>query len=142
MNPLRLLGFSGVLGAAFVVLLAGIGIYVFFKRDEIGTAINPVDPNNLANRGVNAVVSDVTGRDETLGGWIYDLFHPAVADALKSNPQPPIASESVAAVDLMKGTPQQPYIKSDPNTWPHDTGITGITRTYTDPLSGFTMTVQ
>lgn len=133
MNFLRLFGFSGVVGAAFVVLLAGVGIYVYFKREEIGTAINPVDPNNLANRGVTAVVSNVTGRDETLGGWIYDLFHPAVADSLATNPKPPVDTDMmVPAVSFRYIPPEtapQPYIKTDPNTWPHESAPgTGLQR--------------
>lgn len=82
MNPLRYLGFGGVVGVFFVMILAAVGIYVYFNRKELATAINPVDPNNLANKGVTAVVSDLTGRDETLGGWFYDLIHSS------PNPQP------------------------------------------------------
>lgn len=52
--------------------------------DAVGTAVNPANPDNLANRGVNAlgnavVSSDGPGRNAdgswTLGGSVYDLTH-------------------------------------------------------------------
>lgn len=80
---------TGVLGifAVFVVIAAG--IYAYTKRTAIISAVNPVDPNNMANRAVTNVVSAVTGRDETLGGWLYDFTHPAIARAISN---PPLAS--------------------------------------------------
>lgn len=51
--------------------------------------VNPASPNNIINRGVNTVVETVTGRPgETLGTWIYDLFHPEEA---AGSPDPYVA---------------------------------------------------
>ena len=41
----------------------------------VGRALNPTSDQNLAYRGAGAVVSSIVGREETLGGWIYDLTH-------------------------------------------------------------------
>jgi hypothetical protein len=48
------------------------------SASAIGGAINPLSDQNVAYRGANAVVSNVTGRDETVGGWLYDWTHPPV----------------------------------------------------------------
>lgn len=83
---------TGVIGLAVVALLAVVGIYVFFNKKEIVAAINPADPNNLANKSVNATISAATGRDETLGGWFYDLIH--------SNPVDLPAKPATPSLDL------------------------------------------
>lgn len=83
---------TGVLGLAFLVLLAVVGIYVFFNKKELIASVNPIDPNNLANKSVNATVSAATGRDETLGGWFYDLLH--------SNPVDLPAKPATPSLDL------------------------------------------
>lgn len=48
----------------------------------------PWNPDNPAAVAVNAGVSAATGRDETLGGWLYDLTH---ADPMTSSPPPAAA---------------------------------------------------
>jgi hypothetical protein len=37
--------------------------------------MNPASDQNLIYRGTSGVVSAVTGRDETLGTWLYGLTH-------------------------------------------------------------------
>ena len=41
----------------------------------IGTAVNPVDTDNLASRAAGAASSAVTGTDDSLGGAIYAATH-------------------------------------------------------------------
>ncbi len=77
MNTLKLyaaLGLAGFVAVYYLSRKAGQGAAV------VGQAINPANPDNVVNQGVSAVVSAATGRDETLGGWLYDLTH---ADPLK-----------------------------------------------------------
>lgn len=67
---------------AGVALVAGVGLYFLVKKagaaavdaaKAVGTAINPVDENNLANQGVAAVVQSISGGadsggEDSLGG--------------------------------------------------------------------------
>lgn len=39
-------------------------------------SLAPTNPNNVVYGGVNAGLSRVLGRDETLGGWVYELVNP------------------------------------------------------------------
>lgn len=63
------------LGAA--VLLA---VLYAYKKAKLALPagleyINPASQNNVANRATNAAVSAMTGREETLGGWLYSVTH-------------------------------------------------------------------
>jgi hypothetical protein len=82
--PTISLTFGGIFGIAAVIALAVFGIYLYNKRNTIVSAINPTDANNLANQAVNSIVSQATGKDETLGGWLYDMTHPEVARTLQN----------------------------------------------------------
>jgi hypothetical protein len=57
-----------------------VGIYLYRKSptlDQVKTALNPFDPNNLASSAANAGVQAVTGDpNQTVGGWFYDLLNP------------------------------------------------------------------
>lgn len=65
------------IGAAYL-LARKAGATVSDAAAAVGTAVNPVSDQNLAYKGVNAVGSAVTGDQSfSLGGWIYDLTHPA-----------------------------------------------------------------
>lgn len=92
------LGFTGVMGLGILLLLGAAGFYIFYNRKTIITAINPADANNLANKAVNAAVSNITGRDETFGGLIYDTFHSSV-----NPPVTPITSIESAPIDQPTG---------------------------------------
>src|SRR5579863_7924709 len=76
-------GILAVIGIAAVYflgkkLISAAGSGITTAAGAVGTAINPTDPNNLAYRGVNAVGASVSGDSSwSLGGWIYDLVHPA-----------------------------------------------------------------
>jgi len=60
----------------FVVL--GVGVYYVSKKaDEVSEAINPVNDNNIINRGVSKVVTDLTdGKHKNLGSWLFCKFNP------------------------------------------------------------------
>lgn len=49
---------------------------------------NPASDQNLIYQGTSGIVSAVIGRDETLGGWLYDLTHP---DPM-GPPRPPLTN--------------------------------------------------
>jgi phage tail tape-measure protein len=80
--------FGGVLGLAAVAGVGLVGWWIYSHRNDIqkagakaaaavGTAINPVSPDNLAYRGVNAVGAALTSNSNfSLGTWIYDVLHP------------------------------------------------------------------
>ncbi len=76
-------GVLAVVGVAAIYffgrkLLNAAGSGISSAASAVGTAINPVDPNNLAYRGVNGVGASISGDNSwSLGGWIYDLTHPA-----------------------------------------------------------------
>ena len=70
----------GLLLELAVGAVAVLGLVYAYKKAKSAIPatleyINPTSPNNIANQATNGVVSAVTGRDETLGGWIYDLTH-------------------------------------------------------------------
>lgn len=62
--------------AVAVVIAAGLA-FLYFKREAIAEAVNPVSRNNLAYKGVNAVGEAVTGDEHwTLGGYMFELLNP------------------------------------------------------------------
>lgn len=69
-----------------VLALGAVGLLAYFiiRRDvvagvrAVGTAINPLDERNLANRAVTAVGETLSGSKSgtwSLGSAIYDLFN-------------------------------------------------------------------
>jgi len=67
--------------AAFAVVVVGAVSYYAAKKaketvNDIGSAINPINNDNVFNQGVLAVGQNLTGNKHwTLGGWIYDITH-------------------------------------------------------------------
>lgn len=62
--------------------LAVVGLYLFFKgeakagAEAVGTAINPLDGNNVVSRAANATTAALTGRqNETSGSFVFRLFN-------------------------------------------------------------------
>jgi hypothetical protein len=53
-------------------------------------AVNPLNNGNVFATGANNVVSTVTGRPETLGGWLYSATH---ADPMAQPAPPPVFAE-------------------------------------------------
>ncbi len=77
----------------YVIIGAGIGLCVALylaKRgaDAVGKgldAINPTNPDNIINQGVESVYQTVTGSNGTIGGDIYDATHGGKLDPTSSN---------------------------------------------------------
>ena len=68
-------------GTAILALaaLAGLGyLWLRYGNTLVTKTLNPASAENIVNEGVTAAVTEVTGRPETLGGWLYDLTHPSV----------------------------------------------------------------
>lgn len=65
-----------------MILVAG-GLLLWYTKNKageavlaVGNAVNPVNPDNIFNSGVNAIGSSISGDSEwTLGTWIYDVTH-------------------------------------------------------------------
>ncbi|MEO6624459.1 MAG: hypothetical protein ABIN37_06470 [Burkholderiaceae bacterium] len=66
--------------------IASAGADLYAKAGDAAWAVTPWNNNNLAARAANGVVSAVTGREETLGGWLYSATH---ADPFASPVVPP-----------------------------------------------------
>lgn len=78
-----------------VLLLGGIGMVIWTIKSKASAAagaaanaINPASPDNVVNTSVNGGVgavmpADAPGRNAdgswTLGGYLYDIFHPVEA---------------------------------------------------------------
>lgn len=87
-------GYKKATGAA-INALDGLGNVA----DEVITAVNPADANNLVNRAVTAVGSAIVTNPEgpgknadgswTLGGFIYDFTHPEVTAQIKGTTSQP-----------------------------------------------------
>jgi len=52
--------------------------------------LNPLNPENIVNRGVTGIVTELTGRPETLGCWLAEIFDPATRRANEMLRTPPI----------------------------------------------------
>ena len=92
---------------AVAILLATAGVAVLWLKfgDRITSGakaaldkVNPASENNVVNTTVNSGVSAVTGRDETLGGWLYDLTH---ADPTKDTQTAAPTSDGIFIYDPM-----------------------------------------
>jgi len=61
--------------------------------------LNPASEQNLAYRGTNAVVTAATGREETLGGWLWSVFNddPMAVMEAQERARRPIQSGLTAA---------------------------------------------
>ena len=77
---LKVDGTMVLVGAVGVALLAA-----YWWREDLKTAFNPADPDNLANRTVNNLVQSATGTEDTLGTlayeyrWLTPLTWPSIA---------------------------------------------------------------
>ena len=84
----------GLNGTA-VLALAGVAVVAFVAykaysngpkvAKAVGSAINPMDSNNLAYRAVNGLGGAFSGDSNwSLGGSIYDLLHPAPPERINA----------------------------------------------------------
>ena len=84
-----------------VAVLGAVGLIMWKIKSAapaVVAAINPADPNNLANQGVNAVggamVSSPTGPGKnadgswSLGGFLFDILNPGTAQAVADMSKP------------------------------------------------------
>lgn len=92
-------------GALAVVTLAGLW---FLQRQgaaavkTTANAVNPLNRDNVFTSAANAVVTATTGRDETLGGWLYDLTHP---DPMATANPPTLKPTNPATLDYWGTAP-------------------------------------
>ena len=95
------------IGAA---VLGGVAYAIYKLKGAIESgAVNPADPNNIANRGVNAIggalVTDPQGPGKnadgswSLGGWIFDVLHPGTVDQVKKITDPAPNKAAVLPAD-------------------------------------------
>lgn len=89
------IGWRGVV----VVGLFGVVVvwYVEHKAHAVLEAVNPVSEDNVINQGIQAIGTAVSGEQGwTLGGWLYDITHPATMSAAAITGTPPADAMSPA----------------------------------------------
>lgn len=64
------IGIVGIVAAYLIKKQAAAAV------SAVGTAINPISPENVAYKGTSAVTSAITGQDVPLGVQIFDWLHP------------------------------------------------------------------
>lgn len=90
----------GLCGLAFVLYKAG-GL-----AGDALEAVNPLNNDNIINRGVTSVYQGATGSDQTMGADLYDLTHPAAAQtSAGANPVNGAFVSIYQKVTGSKGTP-------------------------------------
>lgn len=94
---------TGVLGLGALAAIAVGLVVLFWNKKAIVAAINPLDEKNVANQTTNATVTALTGREETLGGWLADMFNPsakAVTEMLNPSALKPTTTSGFMAGEL------------------------------------------
>jgi len=79
LNP-RLILFGA--GAA-VVVLAVLAYVAKRGLPALGTAINPLNPENIFISGADGVTQAITG-DPSFGGWLHDVLNPGANAAMRA----------------------------------------------------------
>lgn len=89
---MRGVDFTGLAMIGALAIAGAVGVMIWSRiaraAEGVGVmswpdAINPASTENVIYGGVNAAVSAAAGREETLGGAIYDFFHaPAFSPAV------------------------------------------------------------
>lgn len=90
-----ILAVAGLAGLVFLYLR-----YADTVKKVVTTTLNPASSENAVNQGVTSVVSAATGREETLGGWFYELVH---APAFLNTPSPDKVKPTFAPVPNIGG---------------------------------------
>jgi hypothetical protein len=70
-----------------LVVVAGLYFAARSALPALGKAINPLNPDNVINQGVEGVVTVLAGRPETFGGWLAELFDPATRQVAREAEQ-------------------------------------------------------
>ena len=60
----------------FIVLLGAGGLLAYYLIKKGAAAINPLNPNNVANTSFNALYQGVTGSQGSLGTDLYNTLNP------------------------------------------------------------------
>lgn len=77
---MKLLGWKGILA------LGGVGLVAVLLAEHqvagaaraVGSAVNPMNPNNVINQGFNDVAATVAGQSPSqfsFGAWVYNVLH-------------------------------------------------------------------
>lgn len=67
-----------------IAVVGGVALYLIGRQaakaaSAVGEAINPINHDNIFNRGFNAVFQAVTGDNvNTFGTWLYDKLNPEI----------------------------------------------------------------
>jgi len=72
-----------------LVLVVGAVWAARYALPALGQAVNPLNQENIFNQGATGVVTVLTGREETLGGWLAELFDPATRELARVLGAPP-----------------------------------------------------
>ena len=92
-----------------VVALALVGGAAWYAKKKIGNAattvlpyINPANSNNVVNQAATSIYQGLTGSTDTIGGALYDYFHPIPSPTAPTGPQtsPVIQTVSNNGADL------------------------------------------
>lgn len=72
---------GSVFALSAVMLLALGAIILYFNRGALArgaaqaaSLVNPADSRNVVNRAITSGVTAAVGREETLGGFLHDIF--------------------------------------------------------------------
>lgn len=119
-----------------VAVLGAIGLVMWRIKSmapAVVAAVNPADPNNLANQAVGAIggalVSSPTGPGKnadgswSLGGWMHDVINPSTAQAVRDMSGPVQAPEPAIPrdpYDFIFG--RKAYVQTD-GPWDNTPGI-------------------
>jgi len=74
-----------------LVLVVGAVLAARYALPAVGAAVNPLNRENFFNQAAGGVVTVLTGREETLGGWLAELFDPATRKVGEMLGAPPAA---------------------------------------------------
>lgn len=67
-----------------LIILGVAGLALWYAKtkaveaaQDVAQAIDPTDPDNIFNSGVNKIGASLSGDPGfSLGSWVYDVFHP------------------------------------------------------------------
>lgn len=72
-----------------LVLVLGAALAARYVLPAAARAVNPLNRENIFNQAAGGVVSNLTGREETLGGWLAELLDPSTRAVARMLGAPP-----------------------------------------------------
>jgi hypothetical protein len=99
-------------GVASVAVLGVIGFMAMRRADVLPSkeTFNPLSPENLAYRGVNAVGEALTGdRDFSLGVWLWEQTHSEPDLTAPIVPAGPLSAEQLGLMGIAPSSSIAPY---------------------------------